>query len=99
MVISSECEMRLLKAVFGWFDERYICCRSSRRTSPASCARTLSWPLARGLSLLFPGPGVHRMLLLMYYKPDPNVAWERVTFIRSTSPWAAGATHPRVGAN
>ncbi len=94
---------RLAKAVFAWFDERYhLQPLIEENVTHKVVPRTLSWAACLGgLSLLvFLVQVFTGMLLLMYYKPDPNVAWDSVTFIRSNVPmgWQVQRIHA-VGAN
>jgi cytochrome b6 len=64
--------------------------------------RTLSWAGCFGglAFLLFLIQVFTGILLLMYYRPDPEQAWDSVTFIKSNVPmgWVIQRIH-RVGAN
>jgi len=64
--------------------------------------RTLSWAGCFGglAFLIFLVQVFTGVLLLMYYKPDPERAWDSVTFVKSNVPmgWLIQRTHA-VGAN
>jgi quinol-cytochrome oxidoreductase complex cytochrome b subunit len=95
--------MRLVKSIFDWFDRRYnITPLIEKNVTRKQVPRTLSWAACfGGLSLLvFMVQVFTGMLLLMYYKPDPQRAWDSVTFIQSNVPmgWLVQRIHA-VGAN
>lgn len=95
--------MRLIDNVFGWFDARYrLTPLLEKNVTKKSVPRTLGWAACfGGLSfLVFLVQVFTGMLLLMYYKPDPNAAWDSVTFVRSNVPmgWLVQRIHT-VGAN
>ncbi len=94
---------RLRVATEQWFDERYeLRPLIEKNVTKKQVPRTLSWAGCFGglafmvfLVQLFTG-----MLLLMYYKPTPEAAWDSVTFIKSNVPmgWLVQRIHV-VGAN
>jgi ubiquinol-cytochrome c reductase cytochrome b subunit len=95
--------MWIARYVFGWLDQRYgltplIELEVTRKQVP----RTLGWAACLGgLSLLtFLVQVFTGMLLLMYYKPDPNSAWDSITFVKSnvSMGWLVQRIHT-VGAN
>jgi quinol-cytochrome oxidoreductase complex cytochrome b subunit len=95
--------MRLFHTVFEWLDERYhIKPLIEKNVTRKLVPRTLSWAgCFGGLSLLvFLVQVFTGILLLMYYKPDPNAAWDSVTFIKSnvSMGWLIQRIHA-VGAN
>ena len=95
--------MRLALTVFGWFDERYrLVPLIEKNVTKKQVPRTLGFAACfGGLSLLtFMVQVFTGMLLLMYYKPDPNAAWDSVTFVKSnvSMGWLVQRIHT-VGAN
>jgi len=95
--------MRLTDSVFGWFDQRYnLKPLIEKNVTKKQVPRTLSWAACfGGLSLLtFIVQVFTGMLLLMYYKPHPEAAWDSVTFVKSNVPmgWLVQRIHA-VGAN
>ena len=95
--------MRLVQAVYRWFDERYeLTPLIEKNVTKKMVPRTLGWAACfGGLSLLlFLVQVFTGMLLLMYYKPDPAGAWDSVTFIKSnvSMGWLVQRIHA-VGAN
>src|SRR5512136_2759545 len=95
--------IRLVQGVYGWFDERYhITALLEKNVTKKQVPRTLSWAgCFGGLSLLvFLVQVFTGMLLLMYYKPDPQAAWDSVTFVKSnvSMGWLVQRIHT-VGAN
>ncbi len=78
--------MRIVKAIYGWFDRRYnITPLIEKNVTKKRVPKTLGWAACfGGLSLLiFLVQVFTGVLLLMYYKPDPANAWDSVTFIKS----------------
>jgi quinol-cytochrome oxidoreductase complex cytochrome b subunit len=80
---------RWLHTTWGWLDERFhvtplVEKNLTRKLVPC----TLSWAgCFGGLALLcFLVQVFTGMLLLMYYKPVPDAAWDSVTFIKSNVP-------------
>jgi len=95
--------MRLVQGIYDWFDERYhITPLIEKNVTKKQVPKTLGWAACfGGLSLLvFLVQVFTGMLLLMYYKPDPNTAWDSVTFVKSNVPmgWLVQRIHT-VGAN
>jgi quinol-cytochrome oxidoreductase complex cytochrome b subunit len=95
--------MRLVRGTFGWLDERYdLTPLIEKNITKKQVPRTLSWASCfGGLSLLvFIVQVFTGILLLMYYKPHPDAAWDSVTFIKSNVPmgWLIQRIHT-VGAN
>jgi len=95
--------MRLGKSIFGWLDERYhLTPLIQKNVTRKQVPRTLGWAACfGGLALLaFLVQVFTGMLLLMYYKPDPNAAWDSVMFIKSNVPmgWLVQRIHT-AGAN
>ena len=95
--------MRLPRTVFGWFDQRYeLTPLIEKNVTKKQVPRTLSWAACLGgLSfLVFLVQVFTGMLLLMYYKPHPDAAWDSVTFVKSNVPmgWLVQRIHT-VGAN
>ena len=95
--------MAVLKRIYGWFDDRYhLTPLIEKNVTKKQVPRTLSWAgCFGGLSLLvFLVQVFTGMLLLMYYKPQPDGAWDSVTFIKSNVPmgWLVQRIHA-VGAN
>ena len=95
--------MRLAQTVFGWFDERYrLVPLIEKNVTKKQVPRTLGFAACfGGLSLLtFMVQVFTGMLLLMYYKPEPNAAWDSVTFVKSnvSMGWLVQRIHT-VGAN
>jgi quinol-cytochrome oxidoreductase complex cytochrome b subunit len=95
--------MRFVQSIYGWFDERYrLTPLIEKNVTKKQVPRTLSWAACfGGLSLLvFIVQVFTGILLLMYYKPDPNYAWDSVTFIKSnvSMGWLVQRIHA-VGAN
>ncbi len=94
---------RWLQNIYEWFDQRYhITPLLEENVTKKMVPRTLSWASCfGGLALLiFLVQVFTGMLLLMYYKPHPQTAWDSVTFIQSNVPmgWLIQRTHA-VGAN
>jgi len=99
--------VRLIKTVLGrawsWLDERFdLVPLLEKNVTRKQVPRTLSWAgCFGGLSfLVFLIQVFTGMLLLMYYKPAPEAAWDSVTFIKSNVPmgWLVQRIHA-VGAN
>jgi ubiquinol-cytochrome c reductase cytochrome b subunit len=95
--------MRVLQAIYGWFDRRYsLTPLLEENLTKKVVPRTLGWAACfGGLSLLvFLVQVFTGMLLLMYYKPQPTEAWDSVTFIKSnvSMGWLVQRIHT-VGAN
>lgn len=95
--------MRILKRIFGWFDERYeLTPLIEKNVTHKKVPRTLGWGACFGglAFLTFMVQVFTGMLLLMYYKPHPEAAWDSVTFIKSnvTMGWLVQRIHA-VGAN
>ena len=95
--------MRVLRAIYAWFDQRYgLTPLIEKNVTKKQVPRTLSWAACfGGLSLLlFLVQVFTGMLLLMYYKPEPAQAWDSVTFIKSnvSMGWLVQRIHT-VGAN
>ncbi|GMU24213.1 MAG: hypothetical protein AMXMBFR13_42890 [Phycisphaerae bacterium] len=95
--------MSVLRSVFRWFDDRYaVTPLVEKNVTKKMVPRTLSWAACLGgLSFLtFMVQVFTGVLLLMYYKPDPERAWDSVTFIKSNVPmgWLIQRVHA-VGAN
>jgi len=95
--------MRLIKATYNWFDERYgLTPVIEKNVTKKQVPRTLGWAACfGGLSLfVFLVQVFTGMLLLMYYKPHPAEAWDSVTFIKSnvSMGWLVQRIHA-VGAN
>jgi quinol-cytochrome oxidoreductase complex cytochrome b subunit len=93
----------MIAAVTGWFDERFdVTPLIEKNVTKKQVPRTLSWAgCFGGLALMvFLVQVFTGMLLLMYYKPTPDVAWDSVTFIKSNVPmgWIVQRIHA-VGAN
>lgn len=94
---------RLGRGAAGWLDERFdLKPLIEKNVTTKQVPRTLSWAGCFGglafltfLVQVFTG-----MLLLMYYKPTPDTAWDSVTFINSNVPmgWLVRRIHV-VGAN
>jgi quinol-cytochrome oxidoreductase complex cytochrome b subunit len=78
--------MQLIRSIYGWVDERFkVTPLLEQEVTKKQVPRTLAWAACFGglsfftfLVLVFTG-----MLLLMYYKPHPETAWDSVTFIKS----------------
>jgi ubiquinol-cytochrome c reductase cytochrome b subunit len=95
--------MRVFKLIYGWVDERFdVTPELEKNVTKKLVPRSLSWAACFGglafftfLVQVFTG-----MLLLMYYKPHPDAAWDSVTFIKSNVPmgWLVQRIHT-VGAN
>lgn len=93
----------LLARAWTWLDERFhVQPLLEKNLTRKQVPRTLSWAGCFGglacftfLVQVFTG-----MLLLMYYKPTPDAAWDSVTFIKSNVPmgWLVQRIHA-VGAN
>jgi len=88
----------LLSRTWGWLDERFhLQPVLEKNLTKKQVPRTLSWAgCFGGLSLLtFLVQVFTGMLLLMYYKPTPEAAWDSVTFIRSNVPmgWLVQRIH------
>jgi quinol-cytochrome oxidoreductase complex cytochrome b subunit len=95
--------MRVIKIIYDWFDRRYdITPEIEKNVTKKLVPRTLSWAACfGGLSLLvFLVQVFTGMLLLMYYKPQPQAAWDSVSFIKSnvSMGWLVQRIHA-VGAN
>jgi ubiquinol-cytochrome c reductase cytochrome b subunit len=95
--------MRLVQGVYDWLDDRYhITPLIEKNVTRKQVPRTLGFAACfGGLSLLvFLVQVFTGMLLLMYYKPDPNSAWDSVTFVKSnvSMGWLVQRIHS-VGAN
>src|ERR1035437_8321680 len=76
----------LAKNIYGWFDDRYgLTPLIEKNATHKKVPRTLGWAACfGGLSLLlFLVQVFTGMLLLLYYKPDPNAAWDSVAFVKS----------------
>ncbi|MFQ5653864.1 MAG: cytochrome b N-terminal domain-containing protein [Planctomycetota bacterium] len=81
--------MKLLRSIFEAVEQRYrVTPLIEKNVTKKWVPRTLGWAACfGGLSLLlfliqiFTG-----VLLLIYYKPDPERAWDSVTFIKSNVP-------------
>jgi len=88
----------LVGRVWSWFDERFdITPLLEKNVTKKLVPCTLSWAGCFGglsflcfLVMVFTG-----MLLLMYYKPTPDLAWDSVTFIKSNVPmgWLVQRIH------
>jgi quinol-cytochrome oxidoreductase complex cytochrome b subunit len=95
--------MRVVDTVYGWFDERYgITPLIEKNVTKKQVPRTLGFAACfGGLALLtFLVQVFTGMLLLMYYKPEPEAAWDSVTFVKSnvSMGWLVQRIHA-VGAN
>ena len=95
--------MSPVKIVYNWFDERYhVTELLEKNVTRKQVPRTLSWAGCFGglAALTFLVQVFTGMLLLMYYKPHPEAAWDSVTFIKSNVPmgWLVQRIHA-VGAN
>jgi ubiquinol-cytochrome c reductase cytochrome b subunit len=95
--------MRLARGVYDFLDERYhVTPVIEKNVTKKWVPRTLGWAACfGGLSLLLFAVQVFTgILLLMYYKPDPNAAWDSVAVIKSnvTMGWLIQRIHV-VGAN
>lgn len=95
--------MRLTKSIYTWLDDRYqLTPLIEKNLTKKKVPRTLGFAACfGGLSfLVFLVQIFTGMLLLMYYKPEPNAAWDSVTFIKSnvTMGWLVQRIHT-VGAN
>ncbi|MHC4992212.1 MAG: cytochrome b [Planctomycetota bacterium] len=89
---------RVPSRVWGWFDERFnLKPLIEKNVTKKLVPCTLSWAgCFGGLALLcFMVQVFTGMLLLMYYKPTPDAAWDSVTFIRSNVPmgWLVQRIH------
>lgn len=85
-------------SVVRWFDERFhVVELVEKNVTKKLVPCTLSWAgCFGGLSLLvFLVQVFTGMLLLMYYKPTPEEAWDSVTFIKSNVPmgWIVQRIH------
>ena len=94
---------RIFSIVWGWFDERFdLKPLIEKNVTKKLVPCTLSWAgCFGGLAFLtFIVQVFTGMLLLMYYKPSPEAAWDSVTFIESNVPmgWLVQRIHT-VGAN
>ncbi len=90
--------MRMMQSVFDWFDQRYhLVPLIEKNVTKKHVPKTLGWAACfGGLSLLtFLVQVFTGMLLLMYYKPEPNSAWDSVTFVKSNVPmgWLVQRIH------
>lgn len=89
---------RLLNPAWQWFDERFqLTPIIEKNVTKKLVPCTLSWAgCFGGLALLcFLVQVFTGMLLLMYYKPAPEAAWDSVTFIKSNVPmgWLVQRIH------
>lgn len=87
-----------MSKVGGWFDERFdLKPLIEKNVTKKLVPCTLSWAgCFGGLALLcFIVQVITGMLLLMYYKPAPDTAWDSVTFIKSNVPmgWLVQRIH------
>lgn len=87
-----------INRVSAWFDERFdLKPLIEKNVTKKLVPCTLSWAgCFGGLALLcFIVQVVTGMLLLMYYKPTPETAWDSVTFIQSNVPmgWLVQRIH------
>lgn len=90
--------MRVIRETYGWIDDRFaVTPLLEKNVTKKMVPRTLSWAGCFGglafftfLVQVFTG-----MLLLMYYKPHPEAAWDSVTFIKSnvTMGWLVQRIH------
>jgi quinol-cytochrome oxidoreductase complex cytochrome b subunit len=90
--------MRIWRTTYDWFDQRYrLTPLIEKNVTKKQVPKTLSWAgCFGGLALLtFLVQVFTGILLLMYYKPDPNSAWDSVTFIKSNVPmgWLVQRIH------
>jgi quinol-cytochrome oxidoreductase complex cytochrome b subunit len=90
--------MRLVRTIYGWIDERFaVTPLLEKNVTRKMVPRTLSWAACfGGLSFLtFLVQVFTGILLLMYYKPHPEAAWDSVTFIKSnvTMGWLVQRIH------
>ena len=90
--------MRLAQSIFDWFDSRYhLVPLIEKNVTKKQVPKTLSWAACFGglSALTFLVQVFTGMLLLMYYKPDPNAAWDSVTFVKSNVPmgWLVQRIH------
>mgnify|MGYP002622994670 CR=1 FL=1 len=95
--------MQIIRRVYDWFDDRYqITPIIEKNVTKKQVPRTLGWAACLGgLSfLVFLVQVFTGVLLLMYYKPQPDQAWDSVTFLTSNVPmgWLVQRIHT-VGAN
>jgi len=95
--------MRLLKSIYQELDDRYgLTPLIEKNLTKKWVPRTLGWSACFGglAFLLFMIQVFTGILLLIYYKPDPEQAWDSVTFIKSNVPmgWMIQRVHA-VGAN
>jgi quinol-cytochrome oxidoreductase complex cytochrome b subunit len=93
----------LLRAVYRWFDDRYaVTPLIEKNLTRKKVPRTLGFSACfGGLALLtFLVQVFTGMLLLMYYKPQTDAAWDSVSFIRTnvSMGWLVQRIHA-VGAN
>lgn len=82
----------------GWFEDRFnLRPIIAKNVTEKQVPRTLSWAgCFGGLALLtFLVQVFTGVLLLMYYKPTPDEAWDSVTFIKSNVPmgWLVQRVH------
>ena len=94
---------QLARKTWDWFDERFsLQPLLEENITKKQVPKTLSWASCfGGLALLtFMVQVFTGMLLLMYYKPAPDAAWDSVTFIESNVPmgWLVRRIHV-IGAN
>lgn len=94
---------QLARKTWDWFDERFsLQPLLEKNITQKQVPKTLSWASCfGGLALLtFLVQVFTGMLLLMYYKPSPEAAWDSVTFIESNVPmgWLVRRIHV-IGAN
>ena len=83
--------IQITRGVYDWFDERYhVTPLIEKNVTKKQVPRTLGWAACfGGLSLLvFLVQVFTGMLLLMYYKPDPNAAGTASPSSSPTCPWA-----------
>lgn len=90
--------MRVIRLIYGWIDDRFaVTPLLEKNVTRKWVPRMLSWAGCFGglafftfLVQVFTG-----MLLLMYYKPHPDAAWDSVTFIKSnvTMGWLVQRIH------
>lgn len=78
--------MRIFRLIYGWVDDRFtVTPLIEKNLTKKMVPKTLSWAACfGGLSFLtFLVQVFTGILLLMYYKPQPDMAWDSVTFIKS----------------
>src|SRR3989304_7317295 len=94
---------KLTKAIMGEVDDRFhLTPVIEQNLTHKQVPRTLSWAGCFGglAFLIFLIQVFTGVLLLMYYQPDPEQAWDSVTFIKSNVPmgWLIQRIHV-IGAN